>query len=393
MGKQLRVALLVESSHTFGRTVLQGVAAYAELNGPWIFHQAERAFDAPLPPGLKAWKPDGIIARIARPAMARQLRRLNVPVVDLYEEKFLTGSSRVTDNHQTVMRLAIDHLRDCGFQHLAYAGFPDAAFSRERARCFADYVTACGFRPYIHQLPSSGKPRALASIEAAVRRHADRLAQWLHQLPKPTGVVACNDMMAQQVLAVCREQGIDVPDVIGVVGVDNDEVCCKLSSPSLSSVDPNAYRVGYEAAKLLHRMLTGRRRMPQNVVVEPVGVVARRSTDVLAFADPDISDAVRYIREHACEGLKLPAVLRHAHVSRATLDRQFLKNVGHTVRAEVMRVQVQRVRELLATTDLPLKQIARRTGFPHMETMCRAVRRATGLSPTEYRRCTSRSTL
>ena len=392
MGKPLRVALLVESSHTFGRTILQGIAAYAEAHGPWVFHQEERAFDAPMPQGLKAWRPDGIIARVAMPQLARQLRRLHVPVVDLYEQNLLKGCSRVTDNHRAVMRLAIDHLCDCGFQHLAYAGFPDAAFSRERARCFVDYLTICGRHPHLYVLPTSGKPRGLAAIEVAIRRHANRLAQWLHKLPKPAGVVACNDIMAQQILAVCCEQRIDVPDVIGVIGVDNDEVRCKLSSPSLSSVDPNAHRVGYEAASLLHRMVAGRCRTPRSIVVEPAGVVARRSTDVLAFSDPDISDVVRYIREHACEGLKLSAVLAHAKVSRATLDRHFLKNLGRTPRTEIMRVQVQRVCELLATTDLPLKQVARRCGFLHLETMYRAVWRATAQTPTEYRRATSRST-
>jgi LacI family transcriptional regulator len=391
MGTPLRVALLVESSHTFGRAVLQGIAAYAEAHGPWTFHHEERAFDALMPQGLKAWRPDGIIARVALPRLARQLERLRVPVVDLYEQNLVRGSSRVADNHRAVMRLAVDHLRSCGFQHLAYVGFPEAVFSRERARCFSDYVTACGFHPHFHQLPSSGRPRGLAAVEAAIRRHAGRLAQWLEELPKPAGVVACNDMMGQQVLAACSEHGIDVPDRIGVIGVDNDEVRCKLSSPSLSSVDPNAHRVGYEAAALLHRMITGRRRTPRSIVVDPTGVVPRRSTDVLAFADPDISEVVRYIREHACEGLKLPAVLNHAGVSRATLDRQFLRSLGHTARAEIVRVQVQRVCELLTTTDLPLKQVARRAGFRHLETMCRVVRRSTGQSPTEHRRASSRA--
>ena len=244
MGNTLRVALLVESSHTFGRTILQGIAAYAEAHGPWIFHQEERAFDAPMPQGLKAWRPDGIIARIALPPLARQLRNLHVPIVDLYEQNLLKDCSRVTDNHRAVMCLAIDHLRDCGFQHLAFTGFSDAAFSRERARCFIDYVTTCGLHPQVYDLPTSNRPRGLAAIEIAIRRHANRLAQWLQGLPKPIGVVACNDIMAQQILTVCREQGIDVPNKIGVIGVDNDEVRCKLSSPSLSSVDPNAHRVG-----------------------------------------------------------------------------------------------------------------------------------------------------
>jgi LacI family transcriptional regulator len=313
-----------------------------------------------------------------------------VPIVDLYEQGLLGGCAQVRVNNREVMRLAVEHLRECGFQHFAYVGFPDAVFSRERARWFVNYVTMWGFTPHVYKTPSSGKPRGLAAIEAAARRHTGPLAQWLHELPKPAGLVACNDMRAQHVLAVCSEQGIDVPDMLGVIGVDNDEVCCNLSSPSLSSIDPNAHRIGYEAAALLHRMMRGRRRIPRSIVIEPAGVLARRSTDVLAFANSAISEAVRYIRTHACNGLKLPALLRHARVSRATLDRQFVGHVGHTPRVEISRAQVQRVCELLATTDWPLKQVARRSGFLHVETMCRVFRKTTAQTPTQYRHATCR---
>lgn len=384
-----RIALLVESSHAFGRKLLQGIAAYVKANEPWTLHFEERAFDDAMPDRLKQWQPDGVIARIATPQLARQLQRLHVPVVDLYEQNLLRGSSKVVDDHRAIMRLAIEHLRECGFQHFGYAGFPDAAFSRERAQWFSYYVTAWNFTPHSYTPPSTGKPRALAAIEAAARRCAAPLAEWLRTLPKPVGIVACNDMRAQQVLAVCNELGIEVPDAVGVIGVDNDEVRCDLSNPSLSSVDPNAYRIGFEAAGLLHRMIQGRRRAAQTVTIEPAGIVPRRSTDIQAFADPELSEAVRFMREHAGARLKLSTVLRHVGVSRATLYRLFLKNLGRTPRAEITRIQVQRARELLATTDLPLKQVARRAGFLHVETMYRVLKKATGQTPAQYRRATN----
>jgi LacI family transcriptional regulator len=342
-----------------------------------------------MPRGLKAWRADGIIARISTPRLARQLRRLHLPVVDLYEQGLWGGSRRVVGDDRTVVRLAVDHLRACGFRHFAYTGFPHMAFSQARGRSFAEYVENRGFEPHCFTFPSVGKPRGLAAVESAIARRWDPLARWLCELPKPAGLVACNDILAQQILLICNERGIDVPDMLGVIGVDNDEVRCNLSNPSLSSVDPNAYRIGYEAAALLQRMIQGRL-APREVIVEPAGVVARRSTDVLAFADPEISETVRYIRDHACEGLKLSAVLRHAKVSRATLDRQFIKYLGRTARAEMTRVRVEQARKLLAMTDLPLKQVARRLGFAHVETLHRLLRRATDQTPTEYRRLACR---
>lgn len=389
MPRPLRIALLVESSHGYGRAVLRGIAEYAKAYGPWVFHHEERAFDDPLPAGLARWRPDGVIARVTTDRLARQLQRLAVPVVDLYEQQPRSGRRRVLVDNRAIVRLAVDHLRECGLQHFAFVGFPGVRFSAERARRFAECVALWRFTARIFVPPSPGKATRLAAIEADALRQADALAEWLRRLPKPVGVLGCNDMRAQQVLAVCAERGIAVPDDVAVVGIDNDEVRCDLAAPSLSSVDPNAFRVGYEAAALLDRTVHDPRRVRRDVIVEPAGVVRRRSTDVLAFADPGVADVLRQIREQACKGLSLERLVRQTGLSRATLDRWFLKNLGRTPHAQMVRVQMQRVRELLATTDLPLKQVARMAGFSHVETMYRVFRRATGQTPADYRRTTS----
>jgi len=389
MGRTLRVALLVETSHGYGRRLLQGIAAYSKTHGPWTFHHEERAFDDPAPAGLKQWQPDGIIARIATPSLGRDLRRLRVPVVDLYDEGLCPRCSRVNVNNREVVRLAVDHLRECGFQNLAYVGYPRTRFSLERSQLFAECVGLWRLMPHIYTPPSDGRVRRLATIEAGAVHHSESLAAWLRSLPKPVGLMACNDMRAQQVLSLCAEHGISVPDTIGVIGVDNDEVRCDLAAPSLSSIDPNAYRVGYEAAALLHRLILGQRRTPQTRMVDPLGVVRRGSTDVLAFADPEIAEIVRMIRERAFKGLTVERLVQQSGVSRATLDRWFLKHLGRTPHAEITRIQVQRARELLSTTDMPLKQVARLAGFSHVETMYRVFEKATRQTPSQYRRATS----
>ena len=390
MGRTLRIALLVESSHGFGRAVLQGIAAYAKTYGPWTFHHEERAFDDPMPAGLKAWKPDGIIARVATPALASQLQRLRVPIVNLYEQQEIKHQWRVVVDNRQVVRLAVEHLRECGLQHFAYAGFPGARFSADRGRFFEECVATWGFCAHVFVPPATGKAVRLATLEARATRHAASLAAWLNRLPKPVGLMCCNDMRAQQVLSVCGEHGIAVPDAVAVIGVDNDEVRCELAAPPLSSVDPNAYQIGYEAAAMLHRVLRGRRQSRQ-VVVQPAGVIRRRSTDVLAFAGTEIAELVRTVRQQACHGLSPEKLVQQSGLSRATLDRWFLKSLGRTPYDEIRRVQMQRIREFLATTDLPLKQVARLAGFSHVETMYRAFHRATNQTPAEYRRtCTGR---
>jgi LacI family transcriptional regulator len=177
-----------------------------------------------------------------------------------------------------------------------------------------------------------------------------------------------------------------VPEQVAVIGVDNEELLCRLCDPPLSTVVPNARRVGYEAAQLLDRMMSGARAPRHEVLVPPVGTVARQSTDTLAIDDPEVAAALRYIRERAPDGIRVEDVLRHVPISRSLLERRFRRAVGRSPHAEIRHVQVRRAAQLLGETDLPLKRIAELAGFAHMEYLSYVFKRATGQTPRDYRR-------
>jgi LacI family transcriptional regulator len=198
--------------------------------------------------------------------------------------------------------------------------------------------------------------------------------------------MACNDIRGQQVLTACRAIGVAVPDEVAVLGVDNDEVLCDLADPPLSSIIPDTHRIGYEAASRLERMMNGEPSREPTTVIPPLGVVTRRSTDVLAVDDRALSSAARFIREHACERITVTDVLAGIPLSRSVFERRFLKVFGRTPKAEILRTQLDRVMQLLAETDLPLKQVASRTGFEYPEYMSTAFKKRTGLTPGQYRR-------
>ncbi len=390
MAGHLRVALLVESSYSFGRRLQQGVAAFSRAYGPWTFYHEDRGQDDPAREDLATWKPDGVLARISTLRLAKQLERLDVPIVDLCDHDLIPVNCRVIVDHEAVVKMAVEHLRECGFEHLAFTGFPRAVFSCCREQFFSKYVESLGVRPRLYVPPPAddaglSEDEGLGHIETDALRHAPALAAWLRELPKPIGIMACNDRRAQQLLAVCSSLDLEVPDQIAVIGVDNDEVCCDLCNPSLSSVDPGAFRIGFQAAGLLQEAMQRPSDQTRTITVEPTGVMRRTSTDVLAFADSELTDIVRFIRENACKGLTTNKVREYARMSRATLDRYFLKYLKRTPRAEIIRVRIERVKELLAITDLPLKQISKLAGFSHEETMYRAFKKATGQTPNEYR--------
>jgi len=270
MSRTRRVVLLVESTTAYGRRLLQGISDYANTYGPWTFFHAERSTVDPVPGELKKWKPEGVIARIHTQKLAGQLRYLKVPIVDLYEQGFLKKAFRVLDNDQAVVRLAAAHLRDCGLQNFGYVGYPGAQFSEQRWQHFARILKEYGFSPYVFRSDKRSSRHVLADLMVDARRETPRLSKWLRDLPKPIGILTCNDMRAWGVLTACADVGIRVPDEIALMGIDNDDVLCDLCNPSLSSVEPNPRKVGYEAAALLSRLIAGSKGSPKTVFVEPL---------------------------------------------------------------------------------------------------------------------------
>lgn len=170
-----------------------------------------------------------------------------------------------------------------------------------------------------------------------------------------------------------------------MLGANNDTIRCELADPALSSVAPNAFQSGYRAAALLGDLLLGIKPKSYDQRVEPLGVVTRHSTDVLAVEDRNVAAALSFIRERACYGITVNQVLEHAHASRSQMERKFRQCIGRSPQSEIRRVQLRKIRQLLLETDFPLKRIAELTGFEHMEYMCVLFKRMTGISPGSYR--------
>jgi LacI family transcriptional regulator len=380
-----KVALIIESSRAYGRGLLQGIARYVREHGAWsIFHQERRASDAP-PAWLKDLQGDGIIARVEGHKLASAIGRLGVPAVDVRGLLLDLGLPLIETDDEAVVRLAFEHLRERGFRQFAFCGFPGANYSDTRRRYFAQRIAEAGFK--CHDYTPPVRLRSIASFDHEQKGliFEEDVAEWIAQLPKPIGLLACNDIRGQQVLNACRQIGVAAPDEVAVLGVDNDEVVCDLADPPLSSVIPNTERIGYEAAALLDKMMAGHPAPLSPTYIPPLGVATRRSTDVLAIDDRHIAAALRFIREHACEGIGVPDILSAVPLSRSALERRFATLVGRAPKAEILRVQLQRARELLATTDFPLNVISEKAGFKHPEYLSAIFKKKTGITPGRYR--------
>jgi LacI family transcriptional regulator len=381
-----RVALLIESSRSYGRELLMGIAKYVRIHGPWSIEFEEGDPGEQLPKWFGRWKWDGIIARVTTPAMAELLGRTRVPVIDLSGSLPESRFPRIRSDEESVGRLAAEHLLERGFKHFAFCGFNGTDWSDWRRASFERRAAEAGFPCRAFENPGPMPPHSSVDYEEHGERHEKALMAWLRTLPKPCGLMACNDARGRQILNCCREIGVTVPDELAVIGVDKDEIFCELSDLPLSSVILNTQQIGFEAAALLARLMAGQEVESLATLVKPIGVIARQSTDVLAIDDRHIATALKHIREHACDGLDVESLLREIPLSRSVLERRFSQILGSSPKAEILRVRLERVCRLLAESDLPLAEVAYKAGFEHPEYMSRLFKKKMGVTPGEYRK-------
>lgn len=380
-----KVALLIETARGFGRGLLRGIVRYARLHGPWSFYITPGDFAQALPQ-MQQWGGTGIIARIETPQAAAAILAAKLPTIalDLSDEQLAAGhplahlSEVASDSHHAA-QMAAEHLLERQFRHYAFVGVHGRVWSRRREESFCARIGAAGFTPAVYR--SSPHKR-----ERTWDQEQPRLARWLQSLPKPLGLMACNDDRGREVLEACRAAGIRVPEEIAVIGVDNDELLCELADPPLSSVALNAEQGGYQVAALLDQMMRGRWRAPRRLVVEPLHVVTRRSTEIVALEDLEVAGALKFIHENAGRPIQVQDIVRHLQVSRRAIELRFRKALGRTLHAEIQRMRLERAKRLLLESDLPMPKVAIAAGYNTASYMGQVFRAELGLTPAQYRR-------
>ena len=379
----VHIALLVDASRAYGRGICRGVASFAEQQDDWLILPHERPELTDLPAWMRKTRLDGIIAYIPNRRLYQQISSLGVCAVDVHGRCRTPLIPVIESDAQVISRLALQFFLKCGFQELAYCGYTSVFFSDQRQEAFTAQAARLNRRAHIYT-PASPRHvgRDLYQFEKGTPTDARDLSRWLRRLPKPVAVLACNDIRGQQVITACREAGIRMPEDVAVLGVDNDEVICRLCRPTLSTVEPDVERIGSLAAELIDAQLKGRKVSP-SYQVPPRRIVERRSTDTVTAAHPAVVDAARLIRSSA--DISVEQVCEKIGVSRATLDKLFLEYLGRSVSGEMIRLRLQRSQNLLAGTDLSLSAIAQQCGCSSATYFCRFFRRLTGQTPNAYR--------
>lgn len=379
MRKAKRIALILSATDAYSRRITEGLGRYAHSHEPWEFflqvgrpHRASDITHLPV---------DGVIGNILDEGLADALVAAAIPTVSISNRRPHLPVPRVIVDDAAVADAAAEHLLDKGFRHFGYVGFREAPHcgSRLRGEAFRDAVEEQGGRCGFFRWRGQGRSRGTS--EASIQG----MAKWIAAMSKPAAVFAYTDDEAWPAAQACRRIGIRVPEEVAVLGVTNDPMVCSLATPPLSSVELPLEQLGYQAAGLLARLMDGLAPPDGPIVLPPMQVVARQSTDILAIEDVDIATAVRYIRDHADRAVRVGQVADAAMVSKRSLQRKFRLALGRTIQQEIRRSRIERAKRILLATDLAIPQVASRCGFAYAHHFDRVFRRETGATPTEFR--------
>lgn len=375
------VAVILQFWQNFDRGILQGIASYVRECHNWSVFVEE--VEHPRIPDLKNWQGHGLIVNFDNPRVARALRGVDKPIVGLGGGKGWhhpdSGIPYIATDDEAIGRLAAEHLINCGLRNFAFCGYPKNrtnVWMSNRKLGFSKRLAEAGYACHSFQGRHSTANRWQDVIA--------ELSAWLRKLPLPVGIMGSYDYRARHVLEACRGLGLRVPDDVAVIGVDND-VVCELADPPLSSIEQGRHRLGYSAAATLDLLMAGKDDVPVRQVIPPIGVVSRQSTDLLCIADPLLASALRLIRQEACQGLQAGEVAKQAGLSRNALDNRCKLLLGRSIDSEIRRVRLETAKELLARTALPLREVARRSGFGSEQYLSAVFSKEVGNRPSQYR--------
>lgn len=378
MTKETHIALFMGLNDTYEHGITRGVIRYAKSHRNWRLYGYGWMF-RPLE-ALEHWEGAGIIARIESPADATRLAALGIPVVDVAGAYLHPAFHQVNNDDRLTGTLAGKHLLSRGFKQFAFCGVKQVGWSDKRKSGFLAVVDKSNGEvpvfeeslPWWEQLENS-----------------QHLNDWLLQLEYPVGIFACNDTAGLKLTDLCRKLGLEVPEAVAILGVDNEDVLCEMAAPTLSSIDLDCEAIGYKAAALLDQLCSrspSPLKIQSTILIPPLQVVARESTLVYTCEDPIVERAVRYIRSHARQPIKVADVLSQVAASRRSLEKRFRLHMGHSLHEEIVETRIEYAKTILSNSNLTVAHIAEESGFQTLQRFYAVFKDLVGTTPARYRK-------
>ena len=377
----IKVLLLTDFSSGYSRNLLKGIVQYAKIFGPWVFYRMPLYYrelhgDEGVVAWAKEWGADAIIAQLSDMKID-VLAQLNIPIiVQNYKDRY-EGISNLTGDYFNTGGLAADFFLRKGYKSFAYYGFNDTVWMRERGDGFKAAVENSGYQVCFYDENNMADKWSF-DVQSVYR--------WVHCLPKPIALFACDDYYALQITEVCKMHNIDVPDEVSILGVDNDSLLCNISDPPLSSIELDVQNGGFEVGKIIHKFIKKELVAPVDIVIKPIRVVARKSSERFAVLDKHIATVLKYIEANYSSSISVGDILPLVPFSRRGLENNFKKETGMTVYQYIQRKSIEKFCDLLETSDIALPEAATASGFPDYKNVSRIFVKIKSMTPFQYRK-------
>ncbi len=378
-----KVILRIETSRVCGRGILLGISKYCRFFSHWRLSQQLPFYllssssdgDPNLP---ENWMADGMI--VARPEVPEYVRQMGIPIIGIDIQEPVPGIPNIVGDADLIAELALEHFVNRGFTKLAYCGFDGISWATKRGERFSYFAQKKGIDVTMYQMMDF---RTRFSWDEELYK----IAEWLGNLPYPIGMLACNDDCSKLISSACELAGIRVPDDVAILGVDNDEMLCLPNDPTLSSVVMDFEQAGFEAARLLDRIMKKEEKLGlQTIVLKPSHIVTRQSTDFFAVNDSDVAEALNFIKNHVNEPIGVPEVVESTSLSRRGLECRFKKVLGHSINKVITNFRVEQISKMLVETNFSISQIAHNLKFTGAEHISRYFCKVKKMSPSEFRK-------
>ena len=380
----MRLIFMGDFSEQFPNRILRGILKYSQgAKEPWVVckmpssYMETQGFDAFLNWAVR-WRANVVLAPFFPDAPVEEFRKHGIAAIAMDHIHPFPQIPNLTGDYCTMGQMVARRYVSSGFRNFAFFGYHGVCWSDGRRRGFTDYLESQGLMDGFREGIRS-RTDTLWSYDEA------KLGYWLISLPKPVGIMACDDTQANILLECCRTFEINVPGDVAVIGVDNDEVLCSMTDPQLSSVNVDLEGGGYAVAEMAERMVDDPEYRGEDIVMQPLGIVARKSSSIVVTPDKSVQDAIRFISENAMRKIQVKDVLDHVPMSRRSLEQRFLKATGESVYEYITKLRIEIFSQLLLSSEETVSQIAARMDEPDAKSISRRFAAIKGCTPTEYR--------
>lgn len=381
----MRLLFITDFTEQFAFRLLRGIQRYSQESGEhWVVcrmpsHYLRQQGVEDVVAWAVQWRADVVIGQFEPGDPVELFREKGMVVMAQDYIRPFTQIPNITANYEKMGRMAADRFISRGFKDFAFFGNNGMCWSDRRQKGFKDRLEEAGYANHIFIYDRQ-------RIENLWYYNQSLLSGWLASLPKPVAIMTCDDNQGSILLEACSGLGLRVPFDVAVIGVDNDPILCTMSDPALSSIDVDIERGGYEAAAMTHRMTQDPSYAGEDIVLQPISVVSRMSSNVFATKDTAIHAALQYINANVDHKILVSDVLDHVPLSRRLLEQRFLKETGNTIYQYITKLRMDRFAQLLLQSKDTIAEIAARMDEPDTKSISRRFQAVKGCTPSAYRK-------